>query len=267
VLSGDCSVVPGNAYFDPSDHYVVNTEAWIPFPAVVDPELPITERYRATLLVQPFDPNCFTPPPNESSATVSSTYRGDNHQGFGESYRLATEVSFDFNRWSNQITNFTNDSVRPAGTSYRDKVYNFHGNVIDTCTQSATATNTQAAQATSSTSFTVGYNGKNPLVQPSFLAPPIVASISGALAQDGSLTLTYNTTQFPSQGIQVSIDGQTVLTAIENDASCLPSQNVLGLAGAGTLYRGLTQYESSSVTAELGGSSSISDPSPLCTVG
>jgi len=158
----------------------------------------------------------------------------------------------------------TRSRIPAAGTSHRDKVYSVFGKVIGTCTASATATNEQTARLDSDTSFTVGYNGKNPLIEPSFLAPPIVASISGNLAQDGSLSLAYDTTQFPSQGIQVSIDGQTVLTTIENDASCLSSQAVLGPIGALTLLRGLTQHETGSATAQIGGSSTISDPSRLC---
>jgi len=119
--SSNCQVIPGTYYFDPSDHYVVNTEAWIPFAAVVDPEMPITEPYRSTLGLQnAFDPNCYAPPLLESLITlVSSTYRGDDHTGFGGSYRLATEVSFDFNRWTDQISNFTNDSIPDPGCRHK----------------------------------------------------------------------------------------------------------------------------------------------------
>ena len=263
----ECQVIPGVLYFNQGDHYVVTIEAWIPFVGVVDPEMPLILHYPATLdfPLSTFDPNCYFPKFLQAWATtVSSTYSGDGHIGFGGSYRVATQVSFDFDPDSDQITNFTGDAIAPAGTTSRNKVYSTLGKTIATCSATATAANTQTIRQDTDTTFTIGYNGKNPLIEPAFLAPPITASVIGSIDASGDLTLAYNTTQFPSHGIQVSINGQTVLTTIENDASCLPTRDVLGPLGALTLLRGLTSHETGIVIALPGGDATSSTPSPLC---
>jgi hypothetical protein len=263
----DCYVIPGTLYFNQYDHYVVTTEAWIPFAGVVDPELPLITPYPQTLDYpwSTYDPNCYFPKFLQAwTTTVSSTYRGDGHTGFGGSYRLATEVSFDFDPDTDQIMNFTSDAIAPVGTTSRDKVYSSRGKIIATCTQTGMSTNTQTAAQDSDTTFTIGYSGKDPLVQPAFLAPPITASIIGSVDAEGDLALGYKTTQFPSQGIQVTINGQTVLTTIENDASCLPARSVLGPFGALTLVRGLNSHTTGIVLATPGGDATSSTPSPLC---
>jgi hypothetical protein len=263
----DCYVIPGTLYFNQYDHYVVTIEAWIPFAGVVDPEMPFIAYYPSTLdyPLSTYDPNCYFPKFVQAWATsVSSTYSGDGHIGFGGSYRVATEVSFDFDPDSDQIMNFTSDPIAPAGTTSRNKVYSTQGKITATCSATATATNAQTATQDSDTTFAIGYNGKNPLIEPAFLAPAITAAITGSIDAAGDLTLAYNTTQFPSHGIQVSINGQTVLTTIENDASCLPARDVLGPYGALTLLRGLTSHETGIVIATPGGDATSSIPSPLC---
>jgi hypothetical protein len=252
-----------------SEHFVVNTEAWIPFPAVVDPYLPLPTSYEVTQnpFHRRFDPNCYTLPANTPwqellGTTVSSTYGGDSHTGFGGTYRLRTEVSFDFNPATDSITNFTEDAVPSFGTSHRYKVYTYDGAVLATCTQAANTMNKQTAQLTSGTEFEVGYRGTNPLAQP--YAPELRATMNGTLAQDGSLTLTYTTTEFPSQGIQVSVNGNLVATDLENDVSCLGASGVLGFPGLLRIGAGLSVTESGSVTIEPTGSMSESTPSPLC---
>jgi len=252
-----------------SEHYVVNTEAWIPFPAVVDPYMPLPTPYELTQnpLHRRFDPNCYTLPARapwleKLGTIVSSTYGGDNHPGFGGSYRIRTEVSFDFNPATGRITNFTQDAVPPFGTSHRYKVYTYNGTVLATCTQAANTTNTQTAQLSSATRFTLGYRGTNPLAQP--YAPELRATITGTLAPDGSLTLTYTTTDFPSQGIQVSVNGNIVATDLENDVSCLGASGVLGFPGLLRIGAGLSLTQTGSVTIQPTGSMSESNPSPIC---
>jgi hypothetical protein len=248
------------------DHFVVNAEAWIPFPEVVDPYLPATVPYLLSEAEAHNDPNCYTPAGSKLLSTyVTSTYGGDGHAAFGTgTYRLRTEVSFDFDPSTGKITNFTKDAVLSVGTSHRYKVYTSNGVVLASCIEAATATNTQTAQLGSGTSFTLGYSGKNPLADPQFLTPSLTAVINGSLASDGSLTLHYKTTQFPSQGIQVSVNGSTVATDIENDVSCLGPKAVLGFSGLALIGRGLNFTESGSVTIQRSGDSSLSTRSPLC---
>jgi hypothetical protein len=249
------------------DHYVVNAEAWIPFPEVVDPYLPLTVPYLVSQAEALNDPNCYKPAGGQLFSTyVSSTYGGDGHAAFGTgTYRLRTEVSFDFDPATDKITNFTEDAVSAVGTSHRYKVYTTSkGVVLDSCVEAATATNTQTAKLDSDTSFTLGYRGKNPLADPQFVTPALTAVINGSLSQDGSLTLSYKTTEFPSQGIQVSVNGNTVATDLENDVSCLSPKAVFGFSGLALIGRGLNFTESGSVTIQPTGNSSKSTPSPLC---
>ncbi len=252
-----------------TDHYVINTEAWIPQAQVVDPYFPLgVASYLSTLspLDEAFDPNCYTPPLSRVLTTlVSSTYRGDDHIPFGGGYRLRTEVSFDYDPSTSTISNFVQDAVPAFGTSHRDKVYFSLGSsdsVLATCTVAGNTTNTQVAQLDSPTSFHLGYQGGNPLARP--YAPPATGAISGVIASDGSLTLSYTTTQFPSHGIQVTVNGVVVGTDIENDASCLGTSGVLGLSGLFHLSYGLTHTESGTVVVEPTGDTSVSHPTPLC---
>ena len=101
-------------------------------------------------------------------------------------------------------------------------------------------------------------------MRPARAAPPAHALIKGTVAADGALTLAYTTTEFPSQGIQVSVNGNPVSTDMENDVSCLGPSNVLGPRGAFTLAEGLILTESGSETIPITGSPAESTPSPLC---
>jgi hypothetical protein len=244
---------------------VVNAEAWVPMSQVVDPLFVTPEPYSvaSSPLYRSEDPNCYTPPANEQFTTfVSSTYGGDDHAAFGTgTYRLRTEVSFDYDLVTGDITNFTQDSVLASGTIYRTKVYTSDGKVLDTCTQTVTAASTQVARQNSDTSFTLGYTGFNPLPEPA----PVHALITGHVASDGTLTLSYVTSQFPSQGIQVSVAGSPVATDTENDVSCLPQGDVLGLIGLAKVGFGLELTETGSVTVDPEATASTeSTPSPLC---
>jgi hypothetical protein len=251
-----------------TEHVVVNSEAWIPFAQVADPLFPTPLPYSVTAftLFQRLEPNCFTPPAGQQSSTlVNSTYGGDAHTAFGAgTYRMRTEVSFDFNPSTDTITNFTQDSVPAIGTSHRTKVYTSGRTVIGTCTQAATGTNAQVARLTSGTTFTLGYSGKNPLSRPAALTPPLHATIQGSMTADGGLTLSYRTTDFPSQGIQVSINGTPVSTDTENDVSCIGQPGVLGAGGAILLATGLNRTESGSETVEPTDNSVTATNSPLC---
>ncbi len=261
-----CTFFPATLLLEvPVDHYVIDMQAWIPFPAVVDPLMPGPTRFLDSLVFPgPLDPNCYIPRGLDLlTTTVSSTYRGDGHVAYGGgSYRLRTEVSFDFNPSTNEITKFTQNSVPAFGASHRDKVYTSRGNVLATCTQAADTTNTQTARMSGATGFTMGYKGGNPLSNPQFATPSAVGTVTGAVAKDGNLTLNYTTTRFPSHGIQVSIDDEIVLTTIENDVSCIGSP--LGVRAAAVIALDLNLKASGSVVATPGGNSSTVTPSPRC---
>jgi len=71
-------------------------------------------------------------------------------------------------------------------------------------------------------------------------------------------------TDFPSGGIQVTENGQDVLTDVANDVSCLSPSEVTGLRGVITLAEGLLRTHDLDLTAYANSSQSESDPSPLC---
>ena len=92
----------------------------------------------------------------------------------------------------------------------------------------------ESARATSATSksgsgntFSLGIASANPLVLT--WAPNINANLTGTIARDGSLSLSYSTDFFPSHGVQVSRNGKVIHTAITNNAAGV---NALGPVGA-----------------------------------
>jgi hypothetical protein len=247
------------------EHVVVNAEAWIPQSQVADPYLPVSLPYLATTLLRSKDPNCYTPSPRQEFSTyVISTYVGDGHSAFGTgTYRLRTEVSFDFDPVTEQITNFTQDSVAPYDAGYYHKVYkSAAGAVLDTCNVPLTTYYRQTAQQKGRTSFTLGYLGINPLGEP---APPALsASIDGTVTSDGGVGFRYATSEFPSQGIQVTFSGNIVVSDTYSDVSCLSPGAVLGFGGRTLMQYGLDRTEHGSVTIESYDNATESTPSPLC---
>lgn len=244
-------------------HYTVTVEQWIPQSSVVDPAMPLPLPYLATFNVglAALDPNCLQPPlPNGIySSIVRSSYHGDGHTDFGGSYREEFEIEFDFDGQS--ITNFKEDTPQ-TGTTIRNKTYTAHGSVIASCSKKGQAAPMVAAAQTGDTTFTMSSAGKNPLTPPA-LTPSFSTALSGSLNANGDLQLSGSVTDFPSQGIQVTENGQPVLTDVDNDVSCLSESQVTGLQGIFNLTRGLLSSHDVDATAS-GAPLSEDNPSPLC---
>ena len=119
-----------------------------------------------------------------------------------------------------------------------------------------------AAAQTGDTTFTMSSAGKNPLTPPA-LTPSFSTALSGSLNANGDLQLSGSVTDFPSQGIQVTENGQPVLTDVDNDVSCLSESQVTGLQGLFNLTRGLLSSHDVDATAS-GAPLSEDNPSPLC---
>jgi hypothetical protein len=261
------SAVPASASSSSNScpvHYTVTVEQWIPQSSVVDPGMPLPVPYENTVKLPAFyilDPNCLQPPlPNGIySSIVRSSYHGDGHTDFGGSYREEFEIEFDFDGQS--ITNFKEDTPQ-TGTTIRNKTYTAHGSVIASCSTQGKATPTVAAAQTGDTTFTMSSAGKNPLTPPA-LTPSFSTALSGSLDGNGDLQLSGSMTDFPSQGIQVTENGQPVLTDIANDVSCLSASQVTGLQGVFNLTRGLLSSHNVDATAS-GAPLSEDNPSPLC---
>jgi hypothetical protein len=248
-------------------HYTVTVEQWIPQSSVVDPIMPLPVPYTNAVTFPAFyifDPDCLQPPlPNGIySSYVRSSYHGDGHADFGGSYREEFEIEFDFD--GQAITNFKEDTPQ-TGITIRNKTYTAHGSVIASCSTTGHATPMAAAGQTSDTTFTMSSAGKNPLTPPA-LTPSFSTALSGSLDGNGDLQLSGSMTDFPSQGIQVTENGQPVLTDVASDVSCLSEAQVTGVRGALNLSLGLTSSHDVTATAYAsGGALSADIPSPLCS--
>lgn len=249
---------------DITDTYTIRVRSWIPQPAAADPNEPIPLPYRASQLLSYFDPNCWTPPDSLISHTmVSSTFHGDNHAGFEGGFRVQDVVSFDWD--GKTLSNFhTVPDVQHVGTTIRNKIYTNrqNGTVLKTCSQSGVAADTTAASSTGN-GFTVTYTGKNPLT-PQMATPGFVNNVTGLVQPDGSLSLNYTVTDFPSAGIQVLLNDSPIVTGRENDVSCLSDSAVLGPSGAFTIAEGLGRTATGSATAVPGTDRTFAQRSPLC---
>ena len=80
----------------------------------------------------------------------------------------------------------------------------------------------------SGNSFSIQFASANPLVMT--VAPAINSNLTGTIASDGSLSLSYNTDLFPSHGLKVTRDGQSLHQSVVNDASGVPGLGATGAA-------------------------------------
>lgn len=248
--------------------YTVMVKDWIPQSSVVDPAMPVPVPYLLTLSpsAAALDPNCLQPPLPAGLYTsiVRSSYHGDDHADFAGAYRVQFGISFDFDGQS--ITNF--QIIPPAiGPTIRNKTYtSLGGKVIASCSATRVASFRGGAEKTSDTSFTISSGGANPLSPPG-VTPAFSIAVEGHVNSNGDLEMKLDMTDFPSSGIQVTENGDTKLTDVSNDVSCLPQSEVTGLTGAIILADGLLGSHALDATADYtGGSESEDHPSPLCHV-
>jgi hypothetical protein len=114
--------------------------------------------------------------------------------------------------------------------------------ILDECEINFGTQTEQASASLSGRDFTLNYDAANPLNPTP--EPTIKGQLFGQVEQDGSLTLSWYTTEFPTQGVRVSKDGQPRYTFI-HDVSCLGDDGVKGVSGLANIFRGLS---SNSVT-------------------
>src|SRR5205085_11594974 len=134
-------------------------------------------------------------------------------------------------------------------------------------TEEATAANTTNGAQTGQTSFALEMATANPLVSG---APDIDSTLSGSVAGNGALTLSYQTDLFPSHGIAVSRNDDAPWNVIVNDASCLSSGDVRGIGGMARVAAGLAHPDNQgAITWNVGnaGTPAQTIPSQLCNRG
>lgn len=247
-------------------HYTLDLKSWIPQADLVDPFLPSAVNYPLTRdnLSEVLDPNCLVPSLQDEPFTiVESTFLGDSHKDYPGSFRVHAAISFDFD--GVKITNFSSGSE--GGTTVRQKTYSVEkpGSPpsVRTCTAKAPDSVEFSAEKTGSQNFTAGYKAGDPLI-PLHGAPGLVQRVSVAIDSNGSVKINYHATDFPSAGIEVARDGTTILTALSNDASCLPPTAMHGALGAVRLFLGLNRSHDGTITADPKSPHSEAKDSPLC---
>ncbi|MDQ0118474.1 hypothetical protein J2T22_001652 [Pseudarthrobacter defluvii] len=250
----------------PPHHFVVDLKSWIPMKDVVDPVLPNTVDYPSSVDYEAFDANCYGGQLSfidQLNTFVTSAYLGDAHAVFTGTYRSELIVSFDFD--GKKIQNF--DVAKNGGVSVRHKVYttNRSGSppVVHTCEDSEQDTLEGQAKQSGDASFVASYKASNPLI-PLHLAPAFVQRVTAGFEGADTLKVSYTVTDFPSAGIEISRDGTKIVTALSNDASCIPYDSMHGLSGAIKLLIGLNRFSEGSFTASAKSPHTEGKASPLC---
>jgi hypothetical protein len=200
-------------------HYHVALESWIPQYWLVDPSTGgLSIPYAASLLIPNFS-NCHDGGWLNPITTVYSRFVGDNHVGYDGSYRTLTAVDFDWN--GSSISNYTTNYY--VGTSHRVIDYSWPGGWwwsggSTECTEARTGNvYTLPPSFAIGASFTFASTGSDSFLPPGFgLGDPLFGQLWGAFS-GGNLTLTWNTGQFPSFGLQVQATGQPTYTKTVND--------------------------------------------------
>jgi hypothetical protein len=211
------------------DHYGIELRAWIPQASVVDP-LESANRYKDAPLIP---------------VKYESQYRGDNHTIYDGSSRASSEVEFDYNKDTGEMTNFrVKDSENNISATSRD--WSWTATATDVITgagvEEAKGSGRVYGQQTDSDSFSMGFSATNRVqdekIPGDLDTPSIDSRLDGSISANGEImTLKYDTDLFPSHGLRVIKNGEEVLTGIVRDASGVPTQGVLG---AGSIFIGLT---------------------------
>ena len=286
-----CTFYPSNEEVEvPVDHFVINLKLWIPQQGVVDPADPTGVvpyslwRDLVALRIEPdlsnpnpdiglFEPGstCQDPaaPSGLSLTTVSSILLGDGYTGYndGTSYRVEATVSFDWNLSTVSNIVFT----QYAGTSQRfivEKTYSTHGTVTLECTEDHLGTAHVSATPQGPSGVGISLTGSVGFLTTlaTFTGTHPSSTWKILVNPDGSLSISYAASDFPSTGIQVLINGQVEGTDTVNDASCYTAADTLGpfaVANFITLFHTMTKGSLPAITPG-GPPSNVDILSPGC---
>lgn len=196
-------------------HYTIEMRTWIPQPLAVDPE-------QAPDFVQPFAvaaltrSPCYTPAvPLIPFTFVTNHYRGDDHEGFDGSFRVRAAVSFDWD--GEQISNPSKET--DFGTSVLEATYAYPFDTTTCVVASDRATEAADFQVLPDASVLGFYSAADPIPA---IAPTVDATVTAAVAADGTIAMHFQTDEFPSHGIRVTRNGIVQRTDLVNDAACIP---------------------------------------------
>jgi hypothetical protein len=238
----------------PTGTFRVELVAWIPQRWVVDPTNPGAKQPCNSLGCaqngpqNPGETNCL------GKGTLSeSVFAGNNHNGFNDKLSSGQdkgEVWTSFQTSANTFSHIGEQIV--VATTHRYEEIN---GGTSHCVQSVkdTAGLADNVQVNSSdtdirlTIVTINYLGPavGSVAGPGNATPPIHAIVD-ITVNNGTLTFTYKTGQFPSIAISVTRNYGTSSavqdTDIVNNVACLNQGDVLGFTGLGRLLFGLGSY-------------------------
>lgn len=234
---------------------------------------------------------------------VQATLRGDGHPDFpftGNKYRVQQIVTFDWD--GRTITNII-ASPASAQPSHLDIVETYSTTRWDSSTSKLVTSTSSAkckdvataaehdgtlfgyAKQTSRSTFTENLQGTLPLGSLGSLTtagrnlgllPSIRIRADVTANQNGSLSIAYKTTEFPSIGIEITKNNQATGginqvwdTNIVNNVTCNPPLDVLSPIGSSNSVRGLLSFNNAgsyTVSPYLAapGGYFRSEPSALC---
>jgi hypothetical protein len=219
---------------------------------VADPEHPFP-------VPAAFAGRCPGVPPAPGATPVSSLFAGEGHAGYDGAFAAQPFVEFD---WDGSAIGGLQTG---GGFGAVQRVRSFATAPPTSCaTATRTPTSAVFGGALAGNQFQLGLQAPNPLVRG---VPPADATVVGAMAGDGTLSLRYQGDAFPSAGLRVLRDGVPQATRTAVDASCLAAGTLMGRRGAALAAWGRSRkVVSGTLTVPLSDvSSSDAAASPLCS--
>jgi hypothetical protein len=208
----------GTWLFMPVSHYAITIQSWIPQAQTWDPDTSTLCvavdnycPYPTYLLESALGPvaSCYTPNPLLAASTVVyGLFTGDNHVGYAGTFRTQTVINFNWNPASRTITNYTTSMQHGLSTvtlQYWLTLLGIPVEELDQCSESSTNGLQIPASAASSPSFITGTSGYDPFATGAVaLGAVIGGTLWGSFNPNGTLSLSWETTAFPSLGVQVA---------------------------------------------------------------
>jgi hypothetical protein len=245
-------------------HFHIELKGWIPQAQVVDPFDPFDAWPYA--FASRTEGTCLTVPPSlQSSTTITARFLGDNHGPYAGSFRALGAIDFDWDGTS--LLNVT--PANPMeGFTHRLQIYSIAGKGARCMFVGHAPTSGISERQSGGPAFELGIccaSGKDPLVSS---APSFHAVVDGLISSQDELSYTFDSSGFPSIGVQVTRDGTLADTNTLNDANCLSQSDVLGVPAIGKLAAGFSVIEEGDeviVPANLAGSVRTDALSDLCS--
>jgi hypothetical protein len=290
VVSGNCTVVTGTGQFTYAAHYELDLKLWIPQQTVVDPANPtgdIRYPFWSELVSLGFEPDLSNPSPaigpfetgstcedpttflSKAVTTVDSFFDGDGYVGYddGSTYRAAATVSFD---WDG--SNVSDIVFTPyIGVSHRliiEKTSVNGHSVTLGCVEEHPGTATISATSQGPSRIFINMTGVVGFLTDQAVETGAYPSNTWKVQvnPDGSLSISYAATEFPTTGLQVLINGQVQATDVVNDASCYTAAETRGplaVANFPRLFHTMTRGSLPDISLD-GQPSNIDTRSPGC---